>query len=124
MNISAASPLLVGHALNVRGFVLVELREHVIREVAPASPRVDADPQPREFIAKLRDDRLQPLWPPGRSAGPRPQLRQRQMHFVDDHQQVSRLDLKYRSKPPTASPLAFMKVIGWPAACRDRASAR
>ena len=41
------------HALDLRRFVRVEPRQHVIGQVAPLLAAPDADPQPRKLVAQV-----------------------------------------------------------------------
>ena len=51
----------------------LELRQHVIREIAAGVSTPDADPQPCElFRPQLLDERLETVVPARRSAGPAP----------------------------------------------------
>src|SRR3954471_4272684 len=83
-----------GHALHLRGLALVELRQHVVGEIAIAVAATDADPQPRKLVAKVGDHRLQAVVTAGRPARPRPHSAERQLDFVDDDEEVGDLDLE------------------------------
>ncbi len=84
-NISAASAARSDHALDLLALIRVEPRQHVIGQVPlrPPTrsfrPASDAQPQPRKLVADVRDDRLQPVVPAGRSSRPCPQLAERQL---------------------------------------------
>src|SRR5215472_14427065 len=54
------------HALDVRRFVFLEPREHVIREIPSRISAPDAQPQPGELVAYVLDGRLQAVVPAGR----------------------------------------------------------
>src|SRR5262245_565506 len=81
------------HALDVRGFILVEPRQHVIREIAPGVAATHADSEPGKLVTEMRDERLQPVVTASRPSRPRSQLGERQLHFVDDDEQVVLIDL-------------------------------
>jgi len=71
-----------------------EPAEHVARQIPSRFSAADADPQPRELIRpELLGHRLEPVVAAGRSAAPRAEPSERQVHVVGNHQQVGDLHL-------------------------------
>jgi len=82
--------------------IRIELRQHVIREIAGVSTP-DPYPQPCKFFGPERaDNRLQAVVAASRSRRPRPQTPQLQIRVVDHDEEIRQVDLVEPEQSPTA----------------------
>ena len=100
MKHSTASAARATLSIHGGGFVVIEPRQHVIRQLAAWIAAADTNSESRELLGPEEpDDRPEPVVPAGRAPRAQAQAPQRQVHVVGHHEDVRRFDLEEVRQP-------------------------